>query len=387
MISSLLSALQWICRLCHPALLDALKERQPSKPCVATGWWGVVRDLLCTNAMAVPGMALPIWIGWWRAVPAFVGRPTGALRDWTGERRSHHGQFGTVALDLDGVPLDLATARQEQYPAPAKNPVVQPGSLAADLVRRDLTINAMAVDLISGELIDPTAARKIWPQACLQFLHPASVSDDPTRVIRAARYGARLGMALDPEALEQVRATVTAWPWDWHAGDAPRGGTAGFGQCAGCEMELDRLLDHEPWPIALDLLESWQAMDLVDPCLQRDPERTRRLHWGQRLRLPLMTALLAAAADPGAVARRLQIPGQQQEWLERLPSLKAWPRLGSAPQSASPDAWTSALDSGGWTPQTVALVVASPPCWVECRCCGGGAAGATFEDHLRVPAS
>jgi len=67
-----------------------------------------------------------------------------------------HGAFGTVAFQLDGIPLDLATARQEHYPAPAENPVVRAGTLQADLARRDFTINAMALDLVTDELIDLT---------------------------------------------------------------------------------------------------------------------------------------------------------------------------------------------------------------------------------------
>ena len=45
-----------------------------------------------------------------------------------------HAAFGTVALHLDEVPLDLAMARQELYPEPGWNPVVQPGSLETDLL-------------------------------------------------------------------------------------------------------------------------------------------------------------------------------------------------------------------------------------------------------------
>ena len=343
------------------ALLDALKAAatEAGVPRLALVG-GVVRDLLLHQRHGRPWTGVPD-LDW--VVEGSAAHLADVLQERCGTERlsgvQHHGQFGTVALNLDGVPLDLATARQEHYPGPAQNPVVQPGSLAADLVRRDLTINAMALDLISGELIDPHGGQSDLAAGRLQFLHPGSISDDPTRVIRAARYGARLGMALGAEALEQVGATVAAWPWGWQVGDAPE--TAPPALASRLRMELERLLDHEPWPIALDLLESWQAMALVDPCLQRDPERTRRLRWGQRLGLPLMTALLAAAADPGAVARRLQIPGQQQQWLERLPSLQAWLASHPLPVQASPDAWTTALERGGWPPQTVALMVTLRP--------------------------
>ena len=343
------------------ALLDALKAAatEAGVPRLALVG-GVVRDLLLHQRHGRPWTGVPD-LDW--VVEGSAAHLADVLQERCGTERvsgvQHHGQFGTVALNLDGVPLDLATARQEHYPGPAQNPVVQPGSLAADLVRRDLTINAMALDLMSGELIDPHGGQSDLAAGRLQFLHPGSISDDPTRVIRAARYGARLGIDLGSEALEQVGATVAAWPWAWHVGNAPE--TAPPALASRLRMELERLLDHEPWPIALDLLESWQAMALVDPCLQRDPERTRRLRWGQRLGLPLMTALLAAAADPGAVARRLQIPGQQQQWLERLPSLQGWLASHPLPIQASPDAWTTALERGGWPPQTVALMVTLRP--------------------------
>ncbi|QNJ27966.1 CCA tRNA nucleotidyltransferase [Synechococcus sp. A15-24] len=343
------------------ALLDALKAAatEAGVPRLALVG-GVVRDLLLHQRHGRPWTGVPD-LDW--VVEGSAAHLADVLQERCGTERlsgvQHHGQFGTVALNLDGVPLDLATARHEHYPGPAQNPVVQPGSLAADLVRRDLTINAMALDLISGELIDPHGGQSDLAAGRLQFLHPGSISDDPTRVIRAARYGARLGMALGAEGLEQVGATVAAWPWSWQVGDAPE--TAPPALATRLRMELERLLDHEPWPIALDLLESWHAMALVDPCLQRDPERTRRLRWGQRLGLPLMTALLAAAADPWAVARRLQIPGQQQQWLERLPSLQGWLASHPLPVQASPDAWTTALERGGWPPQTVALMVTLRP--------------------------
>jgi len=343
------------------ALLDALKVAaiEAGLPRLALVG-GVVRDLLLHQRHGRPWDGVPD-LDW--VVEGNAAHLSDVLLKLCGPERvtrvQHHGQFATVALDLDGVPLDLATARQEHYPGPAQNPVVQPGSLAADLVRRDLTINAMALDLISGELIDPHGGQSDLAAGRLQFLHSGSISDDPTRVIRAARYGARLDMNLDVEALKQVSETVAAWPWAWQVGDAPE--TAPPALASRLRMELERLLDHEPWSIALDLLDSWQALALLDPCLQCDPERTRRLRWGQRLGLPLMTSLLAAAVDPGAVARRLQIPGQQQRWLERLPSLQAWLSSDPLPVTASPDAWTTALESGGWPPQTVALLVTMRP--------------------------
>ena len=271
-----------------------------------------------------------------------------------------YGSFGTVSLKLDGVALDFAMARRESYPMPAENPVVEPGSLDSDLVRRDFTINAMAQDLLSGQLIDPHRGQQDLAAGRLVFLHDESVSDDPTRVIRACRYAARLGFVLSPEAKQQVTATVRRWPWSWHWHDAPEQAPPALANRL--RMELDRLFAVEPWAVALDWLEEWQAMALVEPSLQHDRGRDRRLAWAQRLGLPLLPAWLAAAPDPEAVARRLGVPGQQQRWLQQLVRLRDWLLSADAPDvHAAPDVWTAALESQGWMPETVAFMVCLQP--------------------------
>ena len=270
-----------------------------------------------------------------------------------------HGAFGTVAFQLDGIPLDLATARQEHYPAPAENPVVRAGTLDADLARRDFTINAMALDLVAGELIDLHHGQEDLASGQIRFLHAGSVQDDPTRVIRAARYAARLGFQLAKESREQIRSTMQQWPWAWSHGDAAL--TAPPALATRLRMELERLLEREPWPQALDLLEQWQALPLLDAQLQRDPRRTQRLHWARRLGLPLMPALLAGAADPVALAQRLQIPGKQQQWLKQCGALCDWLMDNPPVLQASPSIWSTALEQKGWQPEAVALAVTLRP--------------------------
>ena len=270
-----------------------------------------------------------------------------------------HGAFGTVAFQLDGIPLDLATARQEHYPAPAENPVVRAGTLEADLARRDFTINAMALDLVAGELIDLHHGQEDLASGQIRFLHAGSVQDDPTRVIRAARYAARLGFQLAKESREQIRSTMQQWPWAWSHGDAAL--TAPPALATRLRMELERLLEREPWPQALDLLEKWQALPLLDAQLQRDPGRTQRLHWARRLGLPLMPAFLAGAADPVALAQRLQIPGKQQQWLKQCGALCDWLMDNPPVLQASPSIWSTALEQKGWQPEAVALAVTLRP--------------------------
>ena len=126
-------------------------------------------------------------------------------------------------------------------------------------------------------------------------------------------------------------------------------------------MELDRLLEREPWRQALDLLEQWQALPLLDRQLQNDRQRTKRLRWARRLGLPLMPVLLMGAADPVAVAQRLQIPGRQQQWLQQCAELLHWLDVDPLPLSAGPSVWSAALEQHNWQPEAVALAVTLRP--------------------------
>ena len=321
---------------------------------------GVVRDQLlhqrCGRAWL--GVADLDWVveGDATALVAALTRQLGPQRITDVQE---HGSFGTVAFQLDGIPLDVAMARQETYPAPAENPVVRAGTLQADLARRDFTINAMALDLVAGELIDLHHGQKDLESGQLRLLHGTSVQDDPTRVIRAARYAARLGFQLAEESREQIRSTVAQWPWAWSQGDAALSAPPAL--ATRLRMELERLLEREPWPQALDLLEQWEALPLLDVQLQQDPRRTERLRWARRLGLPLMPALLLGAVDPVAVAQRLQIPGRQQQWLLQCGEIRHW--LVDTPPSlpASPSSWSKVLEEQGWLPEAVALAVTLRP--------------------------
>ena len=272
-----------------------------------------------------------------------------------------HDQFGTAEMVLDGVLLDLACARTETYPAPGENPLVQSGSIEQDLARRDFTVNAMALVLSadgSHQLCDPHCGLKHLAKRQLAFLHPGSVADDPTRIVRGARYGARLGFHLAPDALVQIQSTLAVWPWAWRPGDPvdvvpPALGTR-------LRMELELLLSREPLHDALTLLKQWSAMPLLDSGLQRDPRLSRRLVQATRLGLPALAVLVAAASDPLSLAARLQIPGQQQIWLEGLIDLRHWLMDEVKQQDWTcwgALEWTQHLEKNRWSPEVVALAV------------------------------
>ena len=113
-----------------------------------------------------------------------------------GGEATGHDRFGTVLVRAGACRYDLVRARAEAYAQPGALPTVRPATLAEDLARRDVSVNAIALALdgrvvaVEGALDDLEAGR-------LRVLHDASFSDDPTRVWRVARYAARLGFTVE----------------------------------------------------------------------------------------------------------------------------------------------------------------------------------------------
>ena len=126
-------------------------------------------------------------------------------------------------------------------------------------------------------------------------------------------------------------------------------------------MELDRLFDHEPWAQAITCLKQWQALPLIDPSLQKDPSLMKRLHWAQRMRLPLLPVLVSGAMHPLIVAKRLQLPGQQQQWLSQFVDLQQWLLVDAPTLSSPPSVWSEALEARGASAESVALMICRMP--------------------------
>ncbi len=192
------------------ALLDSLCRLAAlrGEPLYLVG--GLVRDLLLadapsTTALAEPPTALDLDL----AVDAETSPYRGAISETTGQRLTRHDRFDTASAILDdGTNLDLARTRAERYPAPGSLPIVEPAPIQVDLQRRDFTVNAAALALTgpqAGRLLDPFEAEADLRRRQIRALHRDSFRDDPTRLIRAARYAARMDARIDRRTLADIR--------------------------------------------------------------------------------------------------------------------------------------------------------------------------------------
>jgi len=134
---------------------------------------------------------------------------------------NEHEHFGTALVEWDGGRIDVATRRAESYPTPGALPEVRAGTLEQDLLRRDFTVNAIAVTLSgerAGEVHAAPGALENLRAGRLRVLHDASFSDDPTRLLRLARYAARLGFEIEPHTAELAARAVAARALDTVSG-------------------------------------------------------------------------------------------------------------------------------------------------------------------------
>jgi tRNA nucleotidyltransferase/poly(A) polymerase len=167
----------------------------------------------------------------------------------------------------------MVTARRETYAAPGALPDVTPGGIDDDLARRDFTVNAIAYVLHgdgAGGIIDPHGGRHDILAERIRLLRTGAFTEDPSRVVRALRYAARLGFRMEESTEAEARAAA---------------GSVRLDQSRVAD-EARRLLGEDSCTIALAMGEAL-GIDWPDP----DPLRSDRL-----------AALDTALARPGAPA-------------------------------------------------------------------------------------
>ncbi len=129
-----------------------------------------------------------------------------------GARVTAHRRFGTAVLVLSrDFRIDIASSRSEYYTRPGALPTVERSTLRQDLLRRDFTINAMAACVDAscfGAIADPFGGLGDLKDGTIRVLHALSFVEDPTRVLRAARFEVRYGFALDEHSEALARQAV-----------------------------------------------------------------------------------------------------------------------------------------------------------------------------------
>jgi tRNA nucleotidyltransferase (CCA-adding enzyme) len=229
-------------------------------------------------------------------------------------------QTATLEYQAQGTRMvDFSTARTEFYEYPAALPTVEPSSLDQDLMRRDFTINALAICLNPdryGELIDEFGGLEDIRKKVIRVLHPFSFIEDPTRIIRAVRFAARLNFKLDGETCEQAKHAISIGIFDNLGGVRIRD-------------ELRLILESPHRLRGLELLSGLGAkLGYLDSELEYNHATARAIRRAERLLeryklkdewLVYLGLLLSSLPEPrvGAVFERLHMKNDEKEIISK----------------------------------------------------------------------
>lgn len=131
------------------------------------------------------------------------------LEGWVDARWDVGRDFGTIGAIAGQWQLEITTYRADSYDPTSRRPEVAFGDdVVGDLRRRDFTVNAMAVSLPAGEFVDPFGGVRDLAEGVIRTPSTAeeSFTDDPLRMMRAARFVAQLGFSVSPDVVQAMRA-------------------------------------------------------------------------------------------------------------------------------------------------------------------------------------
>jgi poly(A) polymerase len=132
------------------------------------------------------------------------------LKKWADDIWDVGIKFGTIGAKKSDITFEVTTYRADSYESDSRKPEVNFGdNISGDLIRRDFTVNAMAIELTTDEpeFIDPhngvtDLLRKVLRTPTKPEI---SFSDDPLRMLRAARFAAQLNFTIEDDVLQAMK--------------------------------------------------------------------------------------------------------------------------------------------------------------------------------------
>ena len=264
--------------------------------------------------------------------------------------------YNTVELNINDLKIDIASARKEIYSAPGLNPKVINATIEEDLQRRDFTINAIAFEVSTKKVYDLYQGIPDIKGKELHLLHENSIADDPSRLIRCAKYATRLGFNISRESLKQSQATVSKWPWK----TSKNQDKIIFPPAISIRirMELSEIYKYDNLKKVIPLLEKWEIISILNKSIQVNNKFIRGLNWMKKLNGNYILFLLKNAEDLDKVCQRFFINNKEKKIMEDYLDMKKI--LESKKDKYlyfSPSRWTEFIEDRNLDEETVKLLI------------------------------
>ena len=264
--------------------------------------------------------------------------------------------YNTVEINIDNIKIDIASAREEKYLSPGLNPSVSDSSIEDDLKRRDFSINSVAYEISQNKIYDTFNGISHIKRKELNLLHKDSIRDDPSRLLRCAKYATRLGFNISKESLYQAQRVLNNWPWKYTKNNY------GFkfppGISIRIRMELTEIFKYDNFTEIIRTLAEWRVLSLLDENIKLDNKFIRGLSWIKRLKGNSILFLIKDSNSLEIISDRFLINQKEKRYLKEFLELKH--HLIDNEKSFykfSASNWTKFIEDKNLDPETVKLII------------------------------
>ena len=264
--------------------------------------------------------------------------------------------YNTVEININDYKIDIASARKEFYPGPGLNPIITNTSLEEDLKRRDFTINTIAFEVSKKKIYDIYGGVSDIKSKKLNLLHTNSISDDPSRLIRCAKYASRLGFNISNNSLKQSQETVSQWPWKSSGTHEKMIFPPALGMRI--KMELAEIYKYDNLSNVVSLIHKWGIISILNKNIQVDSRFLRGLNWIKKLNGNYILFLLKDAEDLEKAGQRFLINTSEKKILvDYLKIKKVLKTKENKYIHYSPASWTDFIEQRNLNEETVKLLI------------------------------
>ena len=264
--------------------------------------------------------------------------------------------YNTIEMNINNTKVDIASAREEIYTSPGSNPQVKKSTIENDLKRRDFSINSIAFDFSKNALIDLYGGINHIKKKELHLLHVNSIRDDPSRLLRCAKYSSRLGFNISNSSLDQAQKIISYWPWknlnDKSLEKLPPGISIRL------RMELFEIINKDNLGSVLSILNDWKVTQLLDKSITINSKYLRGLSWIKRLEGNLILYLIKDSKSLDVTCQRFFINTKEKKILFDFLNLKK--DLDSNKKeflNFSPSRWTNFIEEHHFDIETIKLII------------------------------
>ncbi len=264
--------------------------------------------------------------------------------------------YDTVELYINDLKIDIASARKENYEAPGLNPIVKLANIEEDLKRRDFSINAIAFEFSKKKIYDLFDGIKHIQEKELYLLHENSIQDDPSRLIRCARYASRLGFKISNKSLQQSQRIVQWWPWNIINDDTKSRFPPGIS--IRIRMELSEIYKYDNLAKIVSLLNHWKIISILDKNINVNNKFLRGLKWIKKLKGNYILYLIKNSENLELTCQRFFINSKEKKILNDY--LNITKQLVNEKEKFlyfTPSNWTEFIETKNLDEETVKLLI------------------------------